>query len=162
MEVPDPEVPGGIRRVPVNAAGNRLPEAPEVTAGLGIKFKSPLNSLGATLAFRMDVLYTGDYFTTIENEKTRILTGTHPLTFALDFDSFGIQNEVRYGHVKATTVLNGRIGLISRDGRWDVFLWGRNLTDEGEYNNHARDFLGVLWAMPRLPRMYGIKVGYHF
>jgi len=162
MDVPDPDVPGGIRRVPVNAAGNTLPEAPAVNAGLGIDFETPVGEMNTSLAAHLDVLYTGDYYTTIENEKTRTLTGTHPLTFAFDFEAYGVPHEIQYGYVQATTIVNGRIGLIDGEGRWDVYLWGRNLTDEDEYFQYARDFLGVLWASPRTPRMYGIEFSYHY
>jgi iron complex outermembrane receptor protein len=158
----DPEFPGGIRRVPVNAAGNYLPEAPEVTGGLGFDFSIPVSALSGTLQVRLDALYTGGYYTTVDNERTRLLTGTHPLTYAFDIQSFGMQHEVPYGYVEDVTILNGRIKLLDDAGRWDIALWGRNLTDEGSYFLYQRDFLGALWATPRTPRMYGIEVAYHY
>ena len=158
----DPDFPGGIRRVPVNAAGKRLPQAPDVSAGLGVNFEMPVAVIDSALRFRLDVLYTGDYFTMVENEKIRNLNGTHPLTFAFDIESFGISHEVPFGHVDAATTLNGRISLLDINGRWEVSLWGRNLTDEGGFVDYQRDFLGALWATPRTPRMYGIKVAYYY
>ena len=162
VAVADPSVPGGIRRDPVNAAGNRLPAATEFNATLGIQHYTKLDSLGADLLFRVDVLHTGDYFTTIENESTRDLTGTHGATFTFDIGSFGVPNTVDYGHVDAITTVNARIGLIDDSEAWDVFIWGRNVTDEGEYIDYFRDFFGSLSGTPMTPRTYGIEASYHF
>lgn len=160
--ITDPEVPGGIKRVPVNAAGNRIPEAPELTGGLGIRYQAPLSGPQALFEWRLDLLYADDYFTGVENEKLRTLTGTHPATFALDFGSFGVASVIPYGYVSATTTINGRIGLRDHEGRWGAYLWGRNLTDEDAYVNFARDFLGNLWATPRTPRTIGLELSYHY
>jgi iron complex outermembrane receptor protein len=162
MQVLDPEFPSGIRRVPVNAAGNDLPDAPEVTAGLGFYFSWPVSTFSGTLHFGLDALYTGDYYTTVDNEKIRLLVGTHPLVFTFDVQSFGIPYEVPFGYVEEVAILNGRIKLVEDAGRWDIALWGRNLTDQGGYFLFQRDFLGTLWATPRTPRMYGIEFAWHY
>lgn len=162
IAVSDPGVPGGIVREPVNAAGNRLPLAAELTATFGAVYLAPIEAWGVNFMARLDVLYTGDYYTGVENEKTRNLTGTHPLTFAFDIASFGIPHQVPYGYVDAFTTLNGRIGLLSADGAWEVYLWGRNLTDESNPIAHSRDFFGTLLALPLMPRTYGIEASYHW
>jgi len=118
--------------------------------------------LNADLLIRLDVIYTGDYFTTIENEKVRNLTGTHGATFTFDIASFGRPNTIDFGHVKSFTTLNGRIGLIDADNKWEVYLWGRNITDEFTYVDYFRDFFGSLSAVPLTPRTYGIEATYHF
>lgn len=162
IAIADPTIPGGIRRDPVNAAGNRLPFAPEISATFGIQHYLTIDVLDSDFLVRLDVLHTGDYFTTIENESTRDLTGTHGATFTFDIDSFGTPNTIEWGHVDAITTINGRIGLIDADGAWDVYLWGRNITDESEYVDYRRDGLGTLFGVPMTPRTLGIEASYHF
>lgn len=162
IAVPDPGVPGGIRRDPVNAAGNRLPSATEFNATFGIQHYTRIDGLDADLLIRVDALHTGDYFTTIENESTRDLTGAHGATFTFDIGSYLVPNTVNYGHVDAITTLNARIGLIDANDAWEVYLWGRNISDEGEYIDYFRDFFGSLSGTPMTPRTYGIEASYHF
>ncbi len=160
IEQPDPTVPGGVIKVPVNAKGNRLPGAPEVNATLGFQHYVRFSSMD--LLIRLDVLYTGDYFTTIENETVRNLNGAHGATFTFDIGSFLRPNTIDYGHVKSFTTLNGRVGLIDGGDKWEVYLWGRNLTDEFTYVDYFRDFFGSLSGVPMTPRTYGIEATYHF
>ena len=152
--------------VPVNAAGNDLPGAADINASLGIQYYTSVDSWSTDLLFRLDATHTGEYFTTIQNEKTRELTGSHPLTFALDpanSAALGAQpNTVDYGYIGATTMLNGRIGIINQAGDWEVYLWGRNLTDEDEAVDSFREFFGTLVNTPRQPRTYGVEVTYNF
>jgi iron complex outermembrane receptor protein len=160
VEVPNPDIPGDVLKVPVNAKGNDLPLAPSVTGTLGFQHYTRFSAMD--MLIRLDVIYTGDYFTTIENETTRNLTGLAPTTFALDISSFGIPHTIDYGHVDSFTTLNGRIGLIGNEGAWEVFLWGRNMTDEGTYVDYFRDFFGSLSGVRLMPRTYGIEATYHF
>jgi len=163
IDVADPSVPGGIRRDPINAAGKRLPGASELTAALGVQYYyTELEFFEADVLFRLDITHRGDYFVTNDNEKTRALTGTHGATFTFDIASYGIPHEINWGWVEDTTMLNGRIGLIDRNGAWDVYLWGRNLTDEDNYLGYYREFFGSLMAQTRTPRTYGIEASYHF
>jgi iron complex outermembrane receptor protein len=160
IEIPNPEIPGDVLKIPVNAKGNDLPLAPDVNATLGLQHYTRFNAMD--LLIRVDVLYTGDYFTTIENETVRNLTGLAPTTFALDIGSYGIPNTIDYGYVDSFTTINGRIGLIDNNGAWEVYLWGRNLTDEGTYVDYFRDFFGSLSGVRLMPRTYGIEASYHF
>ncbi len=159
IEIPNPD--GGVPlKVPVNAKGNELPQAPSLNASFGLQHYTRFESMN--LLISLDVLHTGEYFTTIENEKVRNLTGTHPATFIFDLPSFGIPHTVDYGRVNAITTLNGRIGLIDGNGSWEVYLWGRNLTDEREYLNYIPSFFGSLSATPMTPRTYGVQATFHF
>lgn len=147
-------------RIPVNAKGNDLPLAPSLTGTIG--FQHYTNFSAMDLMVRLDVIYTGDYFTTIENEKERSLTGMAPTTLFFDPGSFGVPHTIPYGHVDSFTTLNGRIGLIGNSGKWEAYLWGRNLTDEFTYVDMFRDFFGSLSGVPLTPRTYGIEATYHF
>jgi len=157
---------GSPRTVPSDAKGNDLPLAADFNASLGIQYYSSLDSLGTDLLLRLDATHTGEYFTTIQNEKTRTVTGTHPLTMVLDLPhaaAAGAQPAViDYGYIGSTTMLNGRIGFIDQGGYWEVYLWGRNLTDEDTPVDSFREFFGTLVNTPRQPRTYGIEVMYNF
>ena len=157
-EVPDDS--GNPVKVPVNAKGNELPLAPSVNGTFGFQHYTHFSSVD--LLLRLDVIYTGDYFTTIENETERNLTGLAPTTFLFDPGSYGIPHTIDYGYVDSFTTLNGRIGLISNSGKWEAYLWGRNLTDEFTYVDYFRDFFGSLSGVPLMPRTYGIEATYHF
>jgi len=159
VEVPDP-ITGNPVKVPVNAKGNELPLAPSVNGTFGFQHYTHFSSMD--LLVRLDIIYTGDYFTTIENEKERNLTGLAPTTFLFDFPSYGVPNTIDYGHVDSFTTLNGRIGLLSNSGKWEAYIWGRNLTDEFTYVDYFRDFFGSLSGVPLMPRTYGIEATYHF
>ena len=159
VEVPSPEG-GPPTKVSVNAKGNDLPLAPSVNGTFG--FQHYTNFSAMDLLIRLDVIYTGDYFTTIENETVRNLTGTAPTTLFFDPASFGVPHTIDYGHVDSFTTLNGRIGLIDNDGKWEVYLWGRNLTDEFTYVDYFRDFFGSFSGVPLMPRTYGIEGTFHF
>jgi len=160
MDIPNPDG-GNPITVSVNAKGNDLPLAPSVNATLGAQWVSNFSSVD--LLMSLDILYTSEYYTSIENETTRDLTGLHGATFLFDLPHFGIPNTIDYGQVDALTTVNGRIGLIdANDGSWEVFLWGRNLTDEGQYVDYLRDFFGSLAATAMTPRTYGVSATYHF
>lgn len=156
---------GTIARAPIDADGNDLPLAADFSAALGIQYFSSISS-GWDMLWRLDATHTGDYFTTINNEKTRLVPATHPLTFALDLPHFQgsatTLDTVPFGHIGATTILNGRIGLLDQDGGLEIYLWGRNLTDEREAVDSFREFFGTLVNTPRQPRTYGVEVMYNF
>jgi len=159
MEIPNPDG-GNPIKVSVNAKGNDLPLAPSINATLGAEYVVNFSSID--LLMSLDILHTGEFFTTIENETTRDLTGLHTATLVFDLPNFGIPHTIDYGEVDALTTLNGRIGLMDGDGSWEVFLWGRNLTDEGQYLDYFRDFFGSLSATVMTPRTYGVSATYHF
>ncbi len=162
VEVADASVPGGVRRESVNAAGNKLPSAPDFSASLGIQYLKRMGGMDADLLVRLDANHTGSYFTTIENESVRDLNGMHGAIFTFDFAHHGVPAQTAYGEVEAHTVLNGRIGLVDAGEAWEVYLWGRNITDKRVYVDYFRDFFGSLSAAPNTPRTYGIEATYHF
>lgn len=86
--------------------------------------------LASRVLLSLDVIYTSKYCTTIENEKVADLTGLHGATFSFDLPAFGIPNTITYGQAAALTTFNGRFGLFNNDDTWEVYLWGRNLTNE--------------------------------
>jgi len=148
--------------VSVNAAGNKLPMAADFNATLGLQYYSEIESWGADLLMRLDVSHVGDYYTSISNVKTIYLSGMHALIFTLDPAHYGAATTIDWGYVEANTLLHGRIGLMGSDGDWEVYLWGRNLTDEDQFTNSTREFFGARQFVPQTPRTYGIEVVYNF
>ncbi len=152
----------GVKAPVEDADGNRLPGSADMSASLGIQYYKQVESLGSDLLVRLDWTHTGDYFTTIENVKSRGLNGMGPLTAALDLAQYGTVTQIPFGHVDAYGLLSGRIGLIDNLGAWEVYLWGRNLTDEDQYVDSFREFFGTLAHTPQTPRTYGIEATFHF
>jgi len=111
--------------------GNELRRAPENSWTLTADLAVPLPS-GASL----DFIATGAY--------------TDEFHMELDNDLRGLEPDV--------TVLDASIRYVSPDRRWDLTLWGKNLTDE-LYAVHSIDgsFGGAtkIWAPPR---MYGLSL----
>ncbi|RLA04813.1 MAG: TonB-dependent receptor [Gammaproteobacteria bacterium] len=146
---------------PINAAGNRLPFASEFNATLGLQYYKEVSSLDADLLIRLDVNHIGDYYTDIDNAEL------------VDVDGFGLNcmfypetcgqgATISSGHVDAYTLVNARIGLIDLQGGWEVYLWGRNLTDEDQSLYSGTQFLGTLIYSNQTPRTYGIEATYNF
>jgi iron complex outermembrane receptor protein len=157
---------GTLSRIPSDADGNTLPLAPEFSAALGMQYYTSFDSAGMDLMMRLDVTHSGDYFTNINNITERVVPGTHPLTFAFDLPNYQgaatTGDTVPFGHIEATTMINARIGLISHDSGLEVYLWGRNITDEDEPVDSFREFFGTLVNTPRQPATYGVEVIYSF
>ena len=149
-----------INGTPVNARNNDLPFAADFNAALGLTYYTPLQTLGVDLFMRLDVTHTSDYFTTTDNIRQLQLPGLPP-------GSPGAPDgvpplPVEHGHVNALTLLNGRIGLLSDQSDWELYLWARNLTDERKAINSIRDFFGTTVETPNTPRMYGLELIYNF
>lgn len=159
QDIPNP-AGGNPITVPTNAKGNDLPRAPSTNATLGFEYVLPFNSVG--LLVSLDALYTSKYYTTIANEKVANLTGDHGAIFTFDLPAYMVPTSVAYGQADDLLTFNGRIGLLTNNDTWEVYLWGRNLTDEQSYVDYFRDFFGSLSATPITPRTYGIEATYRF
>ncbi len=146
---------------PINAAGNRLPFASETSGSIGFQYYKKLNSMDAELLVRLDANFIGDYFTDIDNAKSVDIFGGGLSCFFYPAEC-GQLATVESGHVDAYSLVNGRVGLIDTQGDWEVYLWGRNLTDEDQNTNSGTQFLGTLIFTPQTPRTYGIEATYHF
>jgi iron complex outermembrane receptor protein len=126
-----------------DASGKKLPNAPEITASLSGTYMRDIPALSSSLLARLDVTYTDGQFTTIDNIKY------------VDLPS---ADRVPFGYIAELTQLNGRIGLLRNKGDFEVYLWGRNLTDEDAIVDDFRDFFGTLVNHPNIGRTYGIEL----
>ncbi|HET6629730.1 MAG TPA: TonB-dependent receptor [Woeseiaceae bacterium] len=132
-----------------DASGNDLPNAPDTTASFGGIFYHGLPSLGSTLLMRADVNYASEYFSGANNDT------------AIPYNS-AFPGMIPYGQLPERTEVNARIGLMSDNETWEVYLWGRNLTDETGPQDELRDFFGTVAKLPSLPRTYGVEFGWNF
>ncbi len=132
-----------------DASGNDLPNAPDTTASLGGIFYNDLPSFGATLLLRADVNYASDFFSGANNDTEIPYESAFP-------------GMIPYGQLPERTEVNARIGLMSHSDTWEVYLWGRNLTDETDPQDELRDFFGTVAKLPGIPRTYGIEFGWNF
>jgi iron complex outermembrane receptor protein len=130
-----------------DVSGNDLTNAPEWTASLGGVYTRDIPALDSTLLTRLDMTYSDGYFTTADNIQTMTLASTQVVPF---------------GYIDSMTQLNGRIGLMSNDGRYEAYLWGRNLTDEDGLVDDFRDFFGTLVNHPNIGRTYGAELVINF
>ena len=107
-----------------------LPQAPSLSGNALARYEFGLG--GGRASVQADVQYTDDFCFTVLCAP--------------------VEKEDGY------TVLNARIGYGAEDGRWEVALFGDNLSDE-EYRVYAFDsslFAGVVAGVYAKPRTYGI------
>jgi iron complex outermembrane recepter protein len=110
-------------------SGNKLARVPERMATAAISYEHPLRDAG-NLSGRVEYGYRSSHFFTQDN---------NPL-FAQG--SFGL--------------LNALVRFESASRKWNVFAWGRNLTDQDYFNQV------FLQSSPGYPVTYEIGAGYRF
>ncbi|WP_339865255.1 TonB-dependent receptor [Paremcibacter congregatus] len=130
-----------------DVSGNRLPNATTFNAAFSAQYYQQIDSLNSTLLIRADLTHRSDYYTTVNNDTTAPLRAGG----AVPFD-----------RIEPLTLINGRIGLISNNETWEVYLWGRNLTNQKKYVDDLRDFFGTISRFPNQPRTYGIEAVFNF
>lgn len=133
----------------VNLAGNTVGGSSADSFNLGLQYHLPIPSMSSEAVVRLDYLYRGEHYadTQNENEKERELA-----------DGAVLDN---YYYLEDSHRLNGRIALNDSDGKWTVAIWGRNLTDENDYQ-HALTVFQSYARAETLPRTYGVELSYNF
>ncbi len=124
--------------VPVNIRGNRLPQAPNVKASIGIQYTADIGT-DSTLVPRFDLTYTGDSSGNIFNGRI---------------------NEIP-GYVQA----NAQIQWNGGDDRWFARAFVQNIFDSasvtGLYvSDQSQGLFTNIFTLD--PRRYGVAVGFRF
>ncbi len=106
--IPNPQNP----QVPLvdssGFVGQRLAQAPDVTANASLVYQFEVGGTG-TVVLRGDWSYTGEIL-------HELVENGSPLEDIVTEDGYSI--------------VNTRVGYISDRGNWEVFLWGKNVFDE--------------------------------
>tara|TARA_B110000211_G_C14093461_1_gene561058 strand:- start:12333 stop:14696 length:2364 start_codon:yes stop_codon:yes gene_type:complete len=123
----DTEVDGGVISG-VDVAGNNLSQSPEYNGNISLDYYQTLNDLGS-IQWHIDANWTDDHYFDIHNSES----------IAQD----------------AYALVNARITWTSVDDKYEVAIWGKNLTDE-EYLTKAFDLSGFGGIMAH----YGQTVSY--
>lgn len=124
--------------VPVNIRGNRLPQAPNVKASIGIQYEAEVGG-NMTLTPRFDLTYTGDSSGNIFNGRVNEIAG--------------------YAQANAQIQLNGP------DNRWFARAFIQNIFDSNSTTGlYVTDQSSGLFTniFTLDPRRYGIAVGVNF
>ena len=124
-----------------DVSGNKLP-ASDISATFSVQYERPISSLASVLTIRGDVTHQGNFFTTADN-ITEFPTAGGPVPF---------------GEVDDLTQVNLRLGLVSDNGHWRAYLWGRNLNDDQQFVENARGFINTINQFPNPGRTYGIEL----
>jgi iron complex outermembrane recepter protein len=109
-------------------SGKRLPFVPKFAFSLNFDAARPISD-------KLEVYLRGDYL-------RRSSTNAAPTLSA-------------YGFIPAYGVVNARLGLRTSDGRYDLSIWARNLTDAEYYTNRSGAPTGLITATPGDPRTIG-------
>ncbi|MGH8240836.1 MAG: TonB-dependent receptor, partial [Steroidobacteraceae bacterium] len=116
----------------IDAAGTNLnglyvPRTPKETYGLGVDFRVPVG--GGTLDGSASYTHRDEVFGEANNNLMQL--------------------------IPRTNVLDANVGWLSSSGRWELRLWGRNLTDEDIILQIAAAG-GAPSAVYAPPRSYGV------
>lgn len=115
-------------------AGNRLVNAPEFAGAAGIRLTVPMAN-GSEVRAKVDGTYTSSFFLYPDNLEANKVKG--------------------YG------LLNARVGWAAPGGRYEIALWGKNLT-KTEYITGIFPIITQDQLNYNEPRTYGIELSAHF
>ena len=115
--------------------GSEIPRAADSTLNVATEFNFPIRQ--GELELRLDYRQTGDFF----------------------FDL----NEQAAGEEKSYGLLDARLGYSPESGRWDIALWGKNITDE-EYRSHVQSIRAGRAGIAQIgnPATWGLTLTYEF
>ena len=124
----------------IDRAGQRIPYVPEVQAHVAIQYALPVATGGPAW---------------LDGWLTPRLEWYH------QSDVIYVAPEVPQGTQPAYDLLHARLAYEFLDGRAEVALWGRNLTDQA-YFDFAFNLLpaGTLTRYYQLPRTFGAEISY--
>lgn len=113
--------------------GNALPYAPDMKVFAGIQYLQPVWKFG-NLTFNLDYSHIDDQF-------------SDPSNSAVDA-------------IESYSLVNARVALTPANGKWELALWGKNLSDK-VYNAINNDnFLGTPRTVLGEPMRVGISATY--
>jgi len=115
----------------VDFDGNRLPNAPRWTGNIAVDFDVPIRS-GASFIARAGYRFRSKTFFDERNDPVR--------------------SEDAYG------LIDAHIGYVSEDDRWEITVWGKNLTDKEYVTVNSPSFFGGIQSNFGIGRTYGVRL----
>lgn len=128
--------PGGLTSGG-DAAGKRLPDAPDLTAAVTVNYGMFAPALGGRLDFY------GEY-----SHRSKSYSGVDNNEFMDSIDS--------------RDITNARMSFTADHARLALSLWARNLFGNNYTTARGRDFFGNQYVKRGNPRMFGIEGRYSF
>lgn len=122
---------------PLSLRGNELPNAPHWSARASITVRTRRAPAGWDLSFTTDATLRAPY--------------------ALD-----LANQAHLRQRSATTLLGASFTLTTRDDRWQVQLWGRNLSGERYRLHTISSGIGSDMLMYSEGRSFGLQIDRHW
>ncbi|MFZ1832184.1 MAG: TonB-dependent receptor [Pseudomonadales bacterium] len=125
----------------VDRSGEPFAEVPDMTYSLAVQYT--LETDYGRFVPRMDYSYIDDIFMGLD-------AGAGQNVNQSSFDDYGL--------------LSARLGWTSPDEKYQITVYGTNLTDEFYYFGAAAvgDSVGTFPVTAGPPRMYGVELGYNF
>jgi iron complex outermembrane receptor protein len=123
-----PRVGGGYTITPLDGSGNQMIYTPPWTVSASAQYRIPTDS--GTYGMAVNYYYNGGLYPDTANQF----------------------------HQHSYNLVNASLDWTSRDDRWSVTLWGKNLTNV-EYYNHITVNRNSATASPSAPRTYGVTLG---
>lgn len=111
--------------------GEALPGVPELAWNVGVDVAYPIENFlqGIELYSSANYAYRDGYHTSVTNS--------------------------RYSQLDDLGLLSARVGLRTFDGRWDLSLWGKNLTDKAYFVTLGPSTTGQVSGQLGEPRLIG-------
>ena len=120
-----------------DAAGKRLPYAPDLTASLTLDYSMPAPTLSGRLDFYGEYSYRGKSYSSVDN-----IEATDGLS--------------------SSNLVNAHISFDSNTTPWKFSLWARNLFNRNYSIARGRDFFGNLYMKRGAPRTWGVEASYSY
>lgn len=118
-----------------DAAGKRLPDAPDLTAAMSVNYS--MFTSGGRLDFYGECSHRSKSFSGVDNSET--------------LDGVGSRN-----------IVNARVSFVADHARLGLSLWARNLFDNNYTTARGRDFFGNQYVKRGDPRAFGVEGRYSF
>ncbi|MCK9506250.1 MAG: TonB-dependent receptor [Porticoccaceae bacterium] len=124
----------GMQEFVGNLRGNDLPHAPKLTGYLRATYTQSLTNMGSSLTYSLLVNYSDKYYYTSDN----------------------LYEE------PSKTMVNANITWMSPAEKYQISVFGTNLTDK-DHNTHKAPFAGSGgWKVPGPPRLLGARFAVNF
>ncbi|MDO8465154.1 MAG: TonB-dependent receptor [Gallionella sp.] len=120
-----------------DAAGKRLPDAPDLSASVSANYSVFASSLGGRLDFYGEYSHRSKSYSGVDNNET--------------LDSVG-----------SRSIVNARVSLVADHARFGLSLWARNLFDDSYTTAHSHDFFGNQYVKRGDPRALGVEGRFSF